>query len=88
MDPPRHLVLEARVGRLGAMHIDFRLRAEAGGTRLEIVEWSMAGPMTGASVLGVVETVVALRNRSMGRRLQRLVARREEQRRMAGGDHG
>jgi uncharacterized protein YndB with AHSA1/START domain len=84
-DPSRRLVLDARIRPLGQFRVDFTLHPEGTGTRLTVDEYPVAG-VAALPVIGtLVDRLVYLRNLEMGRRLRRLVDRREQQRARAVG---
>lgn len=73
----RHLLLEARVSRLGAFQVDFRLDPLPDGTtRLLIEERVIRGLLKASPVRPVVDMAIKLRNRELGRRYRHLVEQR------------
>jgi uncharacterized protein YndB with AHSA1/START domain len=81
--PQRRLVLEARIRPVGVFRVEFELAPHPGGTELTVNEYPVAGPASMGPVAVVVDQVVKLRNVEMGRRLEKLVERREQQWAMA-----
>ena len=81
VDPPRRLLLDARLGRRGGLRIAFGLRGNGTGTTLEVVAWPVRGLLARAH--GKMESLLMVGN-PMSRRRRRLVGRRQEQRRSAG----
>ena len=80
VNPPSLLVLDARIRPFGALSVMFSIaRADAGST-LTIEEHPVRGMLSWPAVSAIVDPLLTWRNRWMGRRVQRLVARREHQR--------
>ncbi len=86
VDPPSLLVLDARVRPLGALSVMFSISGGASGAMLTIEEHAVRGVLSWPVVRVVVDALLTWRNRWMGRRVQRLVERRERQREMGGRD--
>lgn len=84
-EPPRRLVLEARLRLLGTLRISFALEGD-GETDLWLGEEALAGLATRPGVRVIAEHALGLRNRELCRRLRRLCERRERQRRVEGLD--
>jgi len=83
-DTPHRLVLEARVRPFGTATVEFRLADHPDGTELTVTERPRTGPMALPVVAAVVDVLMGIRNVELGRRLTRLVERREAQRARAG----
>jgi uncharacterized protein YndB with AHSA1/START domain len=73
-EPPRRLVLDARLGPLGSARVAITLRESAGGTTVQLGEWGSRGP--GKLLRPVGTAVLGGRNRWSLRRLKELAERR------------
>ena len=81
--PPNRLVLEARFRSFGVVTVDFELLEHANGTELLVEEYPVRGLVALPGVSRLVDAIIALRNKEMLRRINRLVELREAQRDMA-----
>ena len=70
-EPPRRLVLEVRVSRLGTARIELTLEREAAGTRVTMVEAAERGAVLRAAN-AVADGILSLRNDRALERLKRL----------------
>jgi uncharacterized protein YndB with AHSA1/START domain len=80
VEPDRRLVLEARIRPLAVMKVEFDLLPHPEGTQLVVTETPISGPAALPVIGRVVDAMVALRNKEMGRRLAVLIDARERQR--------
>lgn len=80
---PSLLVLDARIRPLGALSVAFSISGDESGSTLTIDERPERGIVSWPVVRTVMEAFLLVRNKWMGRRIQRLVAQREQQREMA-----
>jgi uncharacterized protein YndB with AHSA1/START domain len=71
-DPPHHLVLEARGRPFGIAHIEFNVKGERGGSRVELHEW-LVEPRLLAALNPVFAPLIRLRNTETLRRLTSVV---------------
>jgi uncharacterized protein YndB with AHSA1/START domain len=80
-EPPRRLVLDAKIRPFGTFRVAFHLSPEGPDgrrTKLRIDESPVAGAVARKPLAAVSEGVLRIRNREMARRLRRLVEEREE----------
>ena len=79
-EPPRLLVLEARIRPLGVLRVELRFAPRSGDTLLTIDETALTGPVALPGIHLLVDGMIAVRNQEMARRVGRLVEAREQQR--------
>jgi uncharacterized protein YndB with AHSA1/START domain len=86
-DPPRELVLEARLRPLGVATVTIRLTPAGAGTRVTMAEEFAAGPLQWVQTK-INDLVLHHRNREALLRLSDLVVGRTRARQRAGRQHG
>lgn len=82
--PPDLLTLEARFRPVGVMNVEFHIEPDADGTQLTVEEYPVGGLIALPVIVKAVDALVALRNVEMGRRICKLVEKRESLRETAG----
>jgi uncharacterized protein YndB with AHSA1/START domain len=76
--PPRLLVLDARVHLLGRFTVQFQLTPSGAGTHLVVREEPVAGVASLPRLRPAVELALSLRNLELGRRMRAVLEQRAE----------